>query len=77
VKRGETREAHRVEPASAGRSSDAAEHVVAAHDVSDPVPTDQLGRQAVRRIWSLPVEGQPILGADLKRSEERRASTPY
>ena len=42
---GETREAHRLEPTPGSRRGDAAEHVVAADHVSDPVPTDQPGRR--------------------------------
>jgi hypothetical protein len=45
MERGKTGEAHRVETASDGRSSNAAEHIIAADHVGDPVLTDQPGRR--------------------------------
>ena len=42
---GETREAHRLERTPGSRRGDAAEHIVAADHVSEPVPTDQPGRR--------------------------------
>src|SRR5215475_15560423 len=45
MERGKTGEAHRVETASDGRSSNAAEHIVAADHVGDPVLTDQPDRR--------------------------------
>src|SRR5262245_33984045 len=45
MKRGKTGEAHRVETASDGCSSNAAEHIIAADQVSDPVLTDQPDRR--------------------------------
>ena len=44
MERGKTGEAHRVETASNGRSSNAAEHIIAADHVGDPVLTDQPDR---------------------------------
>jgi hypothetical protein len=45
MERGKTGEAHRVETASDGRSSNAAEHIIAADHVGDPVLTDQPDRR--------------------------------
>src|SRR5262249_28869380 len=45
MKRGKTGEAHRVETASDERSGNAAEHIVAADHVGDPVLTDQPDRR--------------------------------
>src|SRR5262249_59579455 len=45
MKRRKTGEAHRVETASDARSSNAAEHIVAADHVGDPVLTDQPDRR--------------------------------
>src|SRR5262245_6318389 len=45
VERGETREAHRVEPkSSAGRGGNATKHIIAANHVSDLVLTDEPDR---------------------------------
>jgi hypothetical protein len=45
VERGEAREAHRVERASAGRGRDATKHIVAADHMGDPMRADQRGRR--------------------------------